>query len=92
MSEDAVTPEAVRHVAALARVDLEDDEVDQFTEQFADILAAFETLDSVPDVETDADLTNVMRADEVRDSLETNAALRNAPDSEDDYFKGPNVS
>ena len=92
MSDDAVSPEEVRHVAELARVGLADDEVDQFTRQFADILEYFETLDEVPEVDRDADLTNVMRPDEVRDSLERETALENAPETEDGYFKGPNVS
>jgi aspartyl-tRNA(Asn)/glutamyl-tRNA(Gln) amidotransferase subunit C len=92
MSDSAVDPEEVRHVASLARVDLDDDEVDRFAEQFADILASFETLDEVPAVETTEDLSNVMRPDEQRDSLRQAEALRNAPESEDGYFKGPKVS
>jgi len=92
MSERAVDPETVRHVADLARIDLDDDEVDRFAEQFSDVLAYFETLDEVPDVEGDSDLTNVMRADEVADGLTREAALRNAPETEDGYFKGPRVS
>ncbi|ELY42407.1 MULTISPECIES: Asp-tRNA(Asn)/Glu-tRNA(Gln) amidotransferase subunit GatC [Natronorubrum] len=92
MSDDAVSPEEVRHVAELARVGLADDEVDQFTRQFADILEYFETLDEVPEVDREADLTNVMRPDEVRDSLERETALENASETEDGYFKGPNVS
>lgn len=92
MSDDAVSPEEVRHVAELARVGLADDEVDQFTRQFADILEYFETLDEVPEVDREADLTNVMRPDEECDSLDREAALENASESEDGYFKGPNVS
>jgi aspartyl-tRNA(Asn)/glutamyl-tRNA(Gln) amidotransferase subunit C len=92
MSDDAVSPEEVRHVAELARVDLADDEVDRFTGQFADILEYFETLDEVPEVDREADLANVMRPDEERASLDREAALRNAPETEDGYFKGPNVS
>ncbi|EMA38721.1 Asp-tRNA(Asn)/Glu-tRNA(Gln) amidotransferase subunit GatC [Halobiforma nitratireducens] len=92
MSDDAVNPEEVRHVAELARVGLADDEVDQFTRQFADILEYFETLDEVPEVDREADLVNVMRPDETRDSLDSEDALRNAPETEDGYFKGPNVS
>ncbi|AGB37411.1 Asp-tRNA(Asn)/Glu-tRNA(Gln) amidotransferase subunit GatC [Natronococcus occultus] len=92
MSDDAVSAEEVRHVAELARVDLTDAEVDQFTRQFADVLEYFETLDEVPEVDREADLTNVMRPDEERDSLDRDAALRNAPETEDGYFKGPNVS
>ena len=92
MSDDAVNPGEVRHVAGLARVALDDDEVDRFTRQFADILEYFETLDEVPEVDRESDLTNVMRPDEERDSLEREDALENAPETEDGYFKGPNVS
>ena len=92
MSDSAVDPEEVRHVADLARIDLDDEEVARFTEQFADILAAFEALDDVPEVEGETDLANVMRPDEERDSLDREAALRNAPEAEDGYFKGPRVS
>jgi aspartyl-tRNA(Asn)/glutamyl-tRNA(Gln) amidotransferase subunit C len=92
MSESAVDPEEVAHVADLARVDLADDELEAFAEQFADILAYFETLDEVPEVESEPDLTNVMRADEVEASLSQAEALENAPDAEDGFFKGPRVS
>ncbi|WP_135805442.1 Asp-tRNA(Asn)/Glu-tRNA(Gln) amidotransferase subunit GatC [Halorussus marinus] len=92
MSETSPGPEEVRHVADLARVGLDDEEVERFTDQFADILGYFETLEEVPEVEREADLANVMRADEVRESLSQDEALSNAPETEDGYFKGPNVS
>ncbi|QGN06439.1 Asp-tRNA(Asn)/Glu-tRNA(Gln) amidotransferase subunit GatC [Halorhabdus sp. CBA1104] len=92
MSESVVDPEEVEHVADLARVNLDPEERERFTEQFADILSYFETLDDVPEVEPSAELTNVMRPDEVTESLDRDAALENAPDSEDGFFKGPNVS
>lgn len=92
MSEDAVSPDEVRHIATLARIDLGDDEVERFTAQFEDILEAFEALDEVPSVERDAELTNVLRPDETRDSLSRDDVLRNAPETEDGRFKGPNVS
>ena len=87
-----VDDEEVRHVAELARVDLDDDEVERFTEQFGDILEYFEALDDVPEVEPDADLANVMRPDDVKEGLTQEEALRNAPETEDGYFKGPKVS
>ena len=97
MSDDAgdgsvVTPDEVRHVAALARVDLDESEVERFAEQFADILADFAALDEVPEVDREADLVNVMRADEVEESLAQEEALANAAETEDGYFKGPRVS
>ncbi len=92
MSDAAVDAEEVRHVADLARVDLDDEEVDRFAGQFADILAYFDSLDEVPEVDREADLANVMRADEARDCLSQEEALANAPETEDGYFKGPRVS
>jgi aspartyl-tRNA(Asn)/glutamyl-tRNA(Gln) amidotransferase subunit C len=92
MSDTPVDPEEVRHVASLARVDLDDEAADEFAEQFADILEYFETLDEVPEVEAEPDLVNVMREDEVHDGLTQEEALSNAEETEDGYFKGPNVS
>ena len=87
-----VDDEEVRHVASLARIDLDDEEIERFAEQFGDILEYFDALDEVPDVDAEAELTNVMRPDEVREGLTQEEALRNAPETEDGYFKGPNVS
>jgi aspartyl-tRNA(Asn)/glutamyl-tRNA(Gln) amidotransferase subunit C len=87
-----VDRETVRHVADLARIDLEDEEVDRFCEQFRDVLAHFETLETVPDVEPEPALVNVFRPDEERPSLSQEEALRNAPETEDGYVKGPDVS
>lgn len=92
MSDQSVSEDEVRHVAALARIDLDDEEVEEFVGQFGEILSAFDTLDEVPENDRGDDLENVMRADEVRDSLSREAALENAPETEDGYFKGPSVS
>ncbi|WP_423745551.1 Asp-tRNA(Asn)/Glu-tRNA(Gln) amidotransferase subunit GatC (plasmid) [Haladaptatus sp. SPP-AMP-3] len=92
MSDTPPGPDEVRYVARLARVGVSDAEAERFAGQFADILGYFETLDEVPEVEREADLVNVMREDEVRTSLDQADALDNAPETEDGYFKGPNVS
>ncbi|WP_372911916.1 Asp-tRNA(Asn)/Glu-tRNA(Gln) amidotransferase subunit GatC [Salinigranum sp.] len=92
MSDSPVDSEEVRHVAALARVDLADEEVEEFAAQFADILAYFDALDEVPEVEAEEDLVNVMRPDEVREGLSQEEALSNATETEDGYFRGPRVS
>ena len=89
---DPVDEEEIRHVAELARIDLEEEEIDRFAGQFADILGHFEALDSVPEVESEPDLVNVLRPDEVETCLSQDEALRNAPETEDGFFKGPKVS
>ena len=92
MSDSPVDADEVAHVADLARVDLDDTDADEFAEQFADILSYFDALDEVPEVESDPELVNVMRADEVEDGLSQDEALQNAPETEDGFFKGPSVS
>ena len=92
MSDQRVDPETVREKAVLARLDLDDEEVEQFAAQCAEILESFETLDEVPEIEAEPDLVNVMRTDEVGDCLDRDTALANAAETEDGHFKGPNVS
>ncbi|MFB6118431.1 Asp-tRNA(Asn)/Glu-tRNA(Gln) amidotransferase subunit GatC [Halosegnis sp.] len=87
-----VNHEEVERIASLARVDLDETEVERFAEQFDDILSYFEALDEVPEVEAETDLDNVFRPDEVREGLTQEEALANAPETEDGYFKGPKVS
>ena len=92
MSDTSVDADEVRHVAALARVDLDDEDVERFAAQFGDVLAYFETLEEVPEVDAKPELVNVMRPDERGDCLKREQALANAPEHEDGFFKGPNVS
>ena len=92
MSETPVDADEVRHVAELARVDLDDEEVESFAAQFGDILEYFDALDEVPEVDAEADLVNVMRPDEEHECLSQEEALANAPETEDGFFKGPRVS
>ncbi|AHG03672.1 aspartyl/glutamyl-tRNA amidotransferase subunit C [Halobacterium sp. DL1] len=89
---DSVDAEEVRHVADLARVDLDDDAVDEFVDQFGEILEQFEALEEVPEVDSEPELVNVMRDDEVEDCLTQAEALANAEETEDGRFKGPKVS
>ncbi|CAM2970657.1 hypothetical protein HASA104033_10540 [Halobacterium salinarum] len=89
---DAVDAEEIRHVADLARLRLDDEDVDTVVDHCGDILEHFERLEEVPEVDAEPELVNVMRADEIADSLDQDDALANAPETEDGRFKGPNVS
>lgn len=91
MSESAVDADDVRHVAELARIALDEEELDRFRAEFVEILEYFDRLEEVPDVEEAAGLEDVLRSDEVRASLPREDAMRNAPEREDGYFKGPPV-
>lgn len=91
MEQPDVDHETVRHVADLAYVDIDEDDVDRYAEEFTEILGWFEALDSVPEADASAELTNVLRPDEVDESLPQRDALANAAEVEDGYFKGPPV-
>ena len=82
----------VEHIAALARIDLDDAEIEQFVAEFETILGYFEQLDAVPEVPADAETDTVLREDTVIAPLEQSEALANAPETEEGYFKGPPVS
>ena len=92
MTTEPVDRADVERVADLARVELSEADLEAFTEQFQEILEYFDALEAVPDVEAEPDLVNVMREDEIRESLPQDAALQNATETEDGRFKGPRVS
>ncbi|MDP6540461.1 MAG: Asp-tRNA(Asn)/Glu-tRNA(Gln) amidotransferase subunit GatC [Planctomycetota bacterium] len=84
----------VRHTAALARLELDEAEVDRLAPQFAAILRHFRVLESV-EVDDAEPMTgasgvrDVLRADEVRPSLAPDAVLGNAPRSSDGFYVVP---
>lgn len=89
---ESVDPDEVRHVAELARINLDAEAIESYTADFDEILAYFETLEDVPETEQELELSNVLRSDDIEESLDREAVLRNAPESEDGFIKGPRVS
>lgn len=82
----------VEHVAALARLGLSDVEKERLRDQLSSILGhinALEELDTttIPPTAQVLELTNVLRADEVRPSLSPTAVLANAPRQADGFFE-----
>jgi len=95
MSE-RITRDEVIHVARLARLHLTDAEIDRFTEQLGDVLdhaADVESLD-VGDVRPTAHplpLVNVLRPDQLVESLDRSELLSQAPFAETGQFRVPPV-
>jgi aspartyl-tRNA(Asn)/glutamyl-tRNA(Gln) amidotransferase subunit C len=92
----ALTRDEVLHVATLARLSLLPDEIELFTRQLNDILAYVEKLqeldtDKVEPLAHVIQVFNVFREDKVREGLEREAALDNAPGQEDGAFLVPRV-
>lgn len=91
-----ISREEVRHVAGLARLDLDEDVLDTMAEQLDGILGYMETLNRVdtegvvPTAHA-VSLTTPMRADERRPHLDREAALANAPERDAETFLVPRV-
>ncbi|MFM8926592.1 MAG: Asp-tRNA(Asn)/Glu-tRNA(Gln) amidotransferase subunit GatC [Rhodoluna sp.] len=90
MSE--ITPDLVRHLANLARIDLTEAELARFTEQLSVIVDSVAKISNIVDENTPATshpipLSNVFREDEVGQSLTQTQALSGAPDSAQGRFR-----
>ena len=90
----AITRDDVLHVAALARLDLTEDEIARLELQLNDILEAVGKvseldLSDVPPTSHPLDVANVFRADEPRPALPLDDVFANAPERDDDFFRVP---
>ena len=91
-----ITPEEVAHVAALARLKFDDEQLEMFTGQLNDILTHMDHMaqldtSGVPVSSHALALTGAMRPDEARPSLAREEALANAPQQNDEAFVVPKV-
>ena len=91
-----ITQKDIRHVAKLARLDLDEAAIEAFYGQLGDILNYMETLNQVDtrDVMPTAhaiDLANALRDDTPKPHLEPSKALENAPLQDDGSFIVPKV-
>jgi aspartyl-tRNA(Asn)/glutamyl-tRNA(Gln) amidotransferase subunit C len=87
-----ITPELVRHLGVLARIQLSDEEVQSLTGQLDAIVDNIAKVSEVatPDVVATSHpipLQNVFRPDVVGDTLTRDEALQNAPDQADGRFR-----
>jgi aspartyl-tRNA(Asn)/glutamyl-tRNA(Gln) amidotransferase subunit C len=87
-----VTPDLVRHLANLARIELDESEVVRFTEQLGVVLDSVAKISSAIDENTPSTshpipLTNVFREDVIEPSLSQEQALSGAPDQGQGRFR-----
>ena len=88
----ALTIDEVRHVARLARLRLNDEELVEMQQQLSKILDYFTMLQEidvaeVPPTAQVTDVVNVVRPDEVRPSMPVEDVLAQAPQREGDFLK-----
>ncbi len=91
-----ISAEQVRKVAKLARLDLTDAEIEEFTGQLGAVLEYVEKMNELDtkDVEPLAHclpISNVFRADRVHESLGVDKTLANAPQRDGPFFKVPKI-
>ena len=92
----AVTKKDVEKIAELAKLKFSDEELENFTPQMNEILSYMDKLneldtEDVKPLSHPVEQINVFREDELKSSVSTEEALKNAPDKTDNHFKIPKV-
>ena len=88
--------ELIERVAKIARVKLEDEEIEEFKEDMKSILGMFS---KISEVDTKGEGLNpqpveikaMLREDSVKKSLGKKDIFKNAEHEESDFFKGPKI-
>ena len=91
-----VSHDHVRYVAKLARLKIDEDELDRYAAQLSSILGHIDQISDldIAGVEPTShiiQLSNVLRDDEVRDSVSHELALQNGPEVEAGAFRVPPI-
>ena len=91
-----ITKEEVTKVAHLARLELNEDEINNHAEQLEKILDYIKELEKidtedVPCTTRAIEVTNIFRKDEKKNSDCTEELLELRPSKEDKYFKVPKI-
>lgn len=92
MADPILTSDDIRHVARLAALRIDDDEVETMRTQLSDILAHFQTLaeldtEGVAPTGHTTDAHSVMRDDEEMPALDREKTLANAPFVDGEFFR-----
>ena len=89
---ERITSDEVRHLSALARVGMTDDEIDLMRDELSHIL---DNIDILNQIDTEGveptghsvDVNTVMREDEPTPSLPVEDVMANAPDREENHIR-----
>ena len=92
----ALDTATVKNIATLARIRVDDDELETLAGELSHILEWIEQLnevdtDNVEPMTSVANMTSPLRADEVNDGGYPEKVLSNAPDPKDGFFTVPKV-
>ncbi len=89
-----ITPELIKYLESLARITLSEEEEKKVGNELQDILTYIDKLNELDTKGVEAmshsfSLTNVLRADEVKASMNPDEIVANAPESQDGAFVVP---
>jgi aspartyl-tRNA(Asn)/glutamyl-tRNA(Gln) amidotransferase subunit C len=92
----SVTLKDVEYIATLAKLRFNEDQKEKMTRELNTILHYVEKLNECDTSQVEPlanmnDRTNVLRPDQVIESIPNEDALKNAPDSQERFFKVPKV-
>lgn len=92
----AVSKEEILHIAKLADLKIEENEIDEYAKNLEDILNFAQIINSVDTENVKESIgtlnnVNVFRKDEVKEFEDKEALLQNAPEQEDGMFRIPKV-
>jgi aspartyl-tRNA(Asn)/glutamyl-tRNA(Gln) amidotransferase subunit C len=96
MSNQKITIEQVKQVAKLARLNLSEAQIAQFSTQLSDILQYVEKLNQLDTANIEPlahclPVSNCLREDIITPSLGAEKTLANAPDSDGQFFIVPKI-
>lgn len=91
-----VKKEDVINIAKLSKLRLSENEIEEFTEdmnQILDYVKKLERIDTskIEPLSHPLEGVNVFREDKLQKSIDREAALKNAPDKTEEFFKVPKV-
>jgi len=91
-----ITKDDVKYIAALARIHVAEEKLEDLTKNLTDIVGYVEQLqkldlENVKPTSHAVPLTNALREDIVKPSLSNEQALSIAPEAKDGFFKVPLV-
>ena len=91
-----IDQEQVKKVAKLARLELTETEVEEFTGQLSAILDYMEKMNELDTANVEPlahclPVSNVFREDRAKESLGTEKTLANAPQRDGEFFKVPKI-
>ena len=92
-----ITKEEIKKIASLAKINISDDELDNYSDQISKILQYMSTLNDADTSKVDEFSNQLfnnnqsLREDEIEKSLDRDEVLKLAPDSDGVYFKVPKI-